>query len=65
MRIKITKGCEVESWSGRYDGPLVKLKKGDVFEVEDEDVDDDNYSHIGDDGHPNLWIPKENSVVID
>jgi hypothetical protein len=64
MRIKIIKGCEVESWSGRHDGPLVKLYKGDVFEVEDEEFDDGFYSHLGDDGFPNLVIPKENCVVL-
>ena len=55
----------VDSWSGRYDGPQVKLKKGEVFEVEDEDFDDDLYSHIGEDGFPNLIIPKKNCVVIE
>lgn len=56
----------VDSWSGRYDGPQVKLKKGEVFEVEGEDdYDEDNYSHIGEDGFPNLIIPKENCVVIE
>lgn len=66
MKIKITKGCMVEAWSGLTDLPEVKLKKGDVFEVEGEDdYDDDNYSHVGEDGFPNLIIPKENCVVID
>ena len=56
----------VDSWSGRYDGPQVKLKKGSVLEVEGEDdYDEDNYSHIGEDGFPNLIIPKENCVVIE
>lgn len=55
----------VDSWSGRYDGPQYKLKKGEVFEVEGEDdFDEDFYSHIGDDGFPNLIIPKENCVVL-
>jgi len=65
MEIKIIKGCSVESWSGRYDGPLVKIKKGDVFEVEDEEFDDGFYSHVGEDGFPNLIIPKKNCVVLD
>lgn len=66
MKIKIKKGCMVDSWSGRYDGPQVKLYKGDEFEVEPEDAyDDDHYSHIGEDGFPNLIIPKKNCVVID
>lgn len=56
----------VDSWSGLTDLPQVKLKKGDVIEVEGEDdYDDENYSHVGDDGFPNLIIPKENCVVID
>jgi hypothetical protein len=66
MTIKITKGCMVEAWSGRTDLPEVKLKKGDIFEVEGEDeYDDENYSHVGEDGFPNLIIPKKNCVVID
>jgi hypothetical protein len=65
MNVKITKTCMVDSWSGLTDLPQVKLKKGDVIEVEGEDdYDDENYSHVGDDGFPNLIIPKENCVVL-
>ena len=64
MEIKIIKGCMVDSWSGLTDLPQVKLKKGDIFEVEDEEFDDEYYSHVGEDGFPNLIIPKKNCVVL-
>lgn len=70
MKIEITKGCEVQSWIGRYNGPLnnypgplVEIKKGHVCLA--EEFDDKLYYHEGRYGFPDLFIPKENCVVID
>ena len=56
MKIKLSRDCLLECWSGLEEGTPIPFKRGDTFEV--EVFNDEYYVKEGDEDFGDIYIPK-------